>query len=302
MKVFCYAIAAVALAFGATAANATCTLTSFEISNGQVFASYDPFEASASPVAVPLRSSGSGDCAGDSVGLKLEADPSTPFAVDGTIQLRSGSYTLVARLGDSSGRPLTSLFSGGRANASLRLGATGEIRSGDLTLILSPGQQVPPGTYSARFIATAAVRNNDGGENAARQTPFGISVVVVPAVGLAAGSSTTLDLGTIHDGGSAQQPVSFRAYANTGYRLTLTSDNDFALTLNGAKKGARIDYVPVLGQKQVTPGAAGIPFSDPGGAGSREHVLNVSIPHVGRPPAGTYGDYITVEISADVAG
>lgn len=302
MRLFCYALVAAAMALGGSAANAACTLTSFEVANGQIFATYDPFDSSANPVSARLSSSGTGDCAGDRVDLTLEADPSTPFAVDGTIQLRAGSYTLVARLGDSTGRALGNLFSGGRANASLHLGATGEIRAGDLTLILAPGQQVPPGVYSARLIATATVQGDDGQDGAARQTPFGISVTVVPAVGLAAGSNTTLDLGTIHDGGSAQEPVSFRAYANTAYRLTLTSDHDFALTQNGTKNGARIAYVPMLGQQAVTPDAAGIPFGDPGAAGSRRHVLNVNVPHVGRAPAGTYGDYITVEITADVAG
>lgn len=302
MRVLQYAAAAAAVAFGASAAHAECNLTSFQVSNGEVFGRYDPFEASASPVTVPVRSSGSGDCQGDRVQLTLEADPSTPFALDGTIELRSGGDTLQAKLGDSSGRPINSLFAGGRPNASLRLGAAGDVRSGDLTLILPPGQQVPPGTYSARLIATAKITENDGGEGATRETPFGISVTVVPAVGLAAGSDTTLDLGTIHDGGSAQQPVRFRAYANTGYRLTLSSDHDFALTLNGRKNGARIDYVPVLGQHQVNPDGTGIPFADPGSNGFRRHALNVNVPHVGRPPAGTYSDYITVEISADVAG
>lgn len=302
MRVSHYAIAAAALAFGTSAAEAACTLTSFQIGNGQVFGSYDPFEATSNPVNVPIESSGSGGCAGDRVQLTLEADPSTPFAVNGTIQLQSGGDTLLAKLGDSSGRPINSLFSGGRSSASLSLGATGDIRSGDLKLILPPGQQVPPGTYSARLIATATVSDGNGGKSTESRAPFGIWVTVVPAVGLAAGSSTTLDLGTIHDGGSAQRPVSFRAYANTGYRLTLSSDNNFALTQNGARNGARIAYVPMLGQKEVTPSAAGTFFADPGSKGSREHMLNVTVPHVGRPPAGTYSDYITVEISADVAG
>jgi hypothetical protein len=232
MSIFRYVLAAAALAFGGGGANAACTLTSIRVSNGQVFGSYDPFEAAAHPVTVPLESSGAGTCAGDHVQLTLEADLSTPFALDGTIQLRSGGNTLLARLGDSSGRPVNNLFSGGRSSASLRLGATGDIRLGDLTLILPPGQQVPPGTYSARLIATAVIKDDESGKESSRAAPFGIPVRVVPAVGLAAGSSTMLDLGTLRDGGSAQQPVSFRAYANTGYRITISSDQFFLLTGN----------------------------------------------------------------------
>jgi hypothetical protein len=302
MKVRHYVIAAAAMAFGTSAAHAECRLTSFRVANGQVFARYDPFEGSANPVNVPLDSSGNADCRGDRLRLTLEADPSTPFALDGTIQLRSAGDTLQAKLGDSSGRPINSAFSGGRPSASLQLGATGDIRSGDLTLILPPGQQVPPGTYTARLIATAQIIGDQGQQGASTETSFSISVTVVPAVGLAAGSDTVLDLGTIRDGDSAQRPVSFRAYANTGYRLTLSSDHDFALTLDGSKKGARIAYVPMLGQQEVNPGPGGIAFADPGSSGFRKHDLNVKVPHVGRPPAGAYSDYIPVEISADIAG
>jgi hypothetical protein len=45
-----------------------------------------------------------------------------------------------------------------------------------------------------------------------------------------------------------------------------------------------------------------VDFSDPGSIGYRQHMLNVRVPTLERRPAGTYRDYITVEISAVVGG
>jgi len=286
----------------AGAAQAECRLSSFRVANGEVFAQYDPFEASSSPTAVDLDSSGSTDCRNDRVRITLEADPSTPFALDGTIQLRSGGDILQARLGDSNGRPTNSLFSSGTPSALLRFGASGDVREGDLKLVLPPGQRVPPGIYTARLVATAQVIGDDGERGQTREASFGISVTVRPAVGLAAGTDTTLNLGVLHDGSTASDPVRFLAYANTGYNLRLTSDHDFAMTLDGRNNTPRIGYVPVLDRHDVEQGAPGVAFGEPGSSGFRVHRINVRVPQLARRPAGLYRDFITVEISANIGG
>jgi hypothetical protein len=285
----------------AGAANAECRLDTFQISNGQVFAQYDPFEATSTPTSVPLNSTGNSDCRNANVRITLAADPSTPFALDGAIRLRSGADVLEARLGDSNGHVTNSLFSSGTPSALLRFGTAGDVRQGDLRLVLPPGQRVPPGVYTARLIATAQVVDDNGDEGAPRSATFAISVTVRPIVGLAAGTDTTLNLGILRTGDTAENPVRFLAYANTGYRLRLSSDHDFAMTLNGRSNAPSIAYVPVLDRQDV--GASNdVEFADPGFLGFRIHKLNVRVPQLDRRPAGVYRDYITVEISANVAG
>jgi hypothetical protein len=184
-----------------TAANAECRLDSFTVSDGQIVAEYDPFEAAANPVPLTLRSSGNADCTDQRVRLTIEPDPSAPFAVDGGIRLESGGDTLDAQISDTSGRAAPSRFAGRAApGALLRLGSGGEVRDGDLYLQLPSGQRVPPGVYRARLVVVAQPLLRDGSEGEAVRGAFDISVRVMPAVGLAAGSDTTLDHGTIESG------------------------------------------------------------------------------------------------------
>ncbi len=285
----------------AQAANAECRLDVFDVASGQISARYDPFEALEPPISVAISSSGTGDCADQRIRLSVEPDPSMPFSVGNSIGLQFGSGTLEARLTDGNGRRIPDGRSAG-GDAFLRLGSSGAARDGDLRLQIPAGQRVSPGVYTARLVLVVEPVGQDGRRSQPIRSPFNISVTVLPVVGLAAGSDTRIDLGTIQSGSTAQRPVSFRAYANTGYSLQFVSDNEFNLTLDGRRDGARIAYVPVLGGQEFNPGARGPSFADPGMQGYREHRLNVRVPQLGQRPAGVYRDYITVEITATVGG
>jgi hypothetical protein len=283
-------IAALFLATSATA-HAECNLAQFDIANGNLTANYDPFDAAQSPITVSIRSTGNADCANQRVMLSIEADVSTPTAVNGSEIVLTGP----------NGRAATGRFAAGSPTALLSLGSGGDVRSGDLLLSLRAGQRVPPGLYTARLKVIATPLQSDGSNGQPFASSADVLVNVLPSVGLAVGSETTIDIGTITDGAKGTEPIKFQAYGNTGYELAFESDNGFALVQNGKKDGARIEYVATLENKDIDPDALGVTFSDPGNSGFRNHRLNVRVPTVGRPPAGTYSDYITVKISANVA-
>lgn len=297
-----FAFAATLAATSATA-HAECNLSQFDIANGNLAANYDPFDAAQSPITVSIRSIGNADCANQRVVLSIEADVSTPSAVNGSeILLSSGADDLTAQLTGPNGRAASGRFAAGSPTALLLLGSAGDVRSGDLQLSLRPGQRVPPGLYTARLKVIATPLLPDGGNGQAFSSFADVLVNVMPSVGLAVGSDTTIDIGTISDGAEGLEAVKFQAYGNTGYELAFESDNGFALVQNGKKDGARIDYIATLGKKDISPNALGVAFPAPGSSGFENHRLNVRVPTLGRRPAGTYSDYITVKISANVAG
>lgn len=297
-----YLLTAAVLAFS-TAAHAECQLSQFELGSGIVNSSYDPFDAAANPIQLEIRSSGSADCANERVRVSVEPDISAPTAVSGgDITLTSGADRLIAQLAGTNGRAARDTFASGAPTSVLRLGSTGEARGGELSLILSPGQRVPPGLYTTRLKIVATPLSDDGRQGRSYTGYADIAILVKPSVGLAAGSGTTIDLGTIQDDDIAREAVTFRAYGNTGYELAFSSDNDFKLVLNGTAGAPSIRYVPVLGNKELENASAPVVFSKPGQSGFREHRLNVRVPELKRRPAGTYRDYITVRISAIVAG
>lgn len=295
--------AAAAIAFSGSAQAAECQLNQFELGSGIVNSSYDPFDATSNPIQLEIRSSGSPDCANQRVRVSVEPDLSAPTAINGgEITLTSGSDRLVAQLSGANGRAARDTFASGAPTSILRLGSTGEARSSELALILAAGQRVPPGLYTTRLKVVATPVSDTGRDGRSYTGYADIAIQVKPSVGLAAGSGTTIDLGTIEDNDIAQEAVTFRAYGNTGYELAFSSDNDFKLVLNGTAGGPSIKYVPVLGNKELEDTSSPVAFSEPGNKGFREHRLNVRVPELKRRPAGTYRDYITVKISAVVAG
>jgi hypothetical protein len=297
-----FAIAA-ALAAIPAAAHAECNLSQFDIANGNLTANYDPFDAAQSPITVSIRSIGNADCANQRVMLSIEADISTPSAVNGSeILLSSGADNLTAQLTGPNGRSAAGRFAAGSPTALLLLGSAGDVRSGDLLLSLRVGQRVPPGLYAARLKVIATPLRADGSNGQPFSSIADVLVNVMPSVGLAVGSETTIDIGTLSDGAKGSEPIKFQAYGNTGYELSFESDNGFALVQNGMKDGARIEYVATLENRDIDADTLGVAFSDPGNSGFRNHRLNVRVPTLGRRPAGTYSDYITVKISADVGG
>ena len=91
------------------------------------------------------------------------------------------------------------------------------------------------------------------------------------------------------------------AYANVGYRLKLISDYNYVLRPTGNTAGAGPAYIPVMDGSEVAVGGPDREFTIPSGSvPRRRHSLNARVPTIGGLSAGTYRDYLTVEISANL--
>lgn len=267
----------------AHAAGNDCRVDAPDFQPDVVTASYDPFDAA--PVSqefqIEVRTQ---DCPSNR-NLVLTVDSPDPNNYDGrVIRLTNGSgEALLAQLSDRSSSQ------GGRANDrfNVKQGLTA------LYLQIERGQVVRPGLYRASMRAFAAP--NQGESTRQIGQPFNLVVKVEPAVGLAAGSGSELNLGELTDQARAPSNITFAAYANVGYQLSLSSDNDFQLRRQG--EGAGIAYRPIIDDNVVSAGQTHLDYSSPSGKQNRRnHRLNVVVPTVGDATAGRYRDYLTVTI------
>ena len=96
--------------------------------------------------------------------------------------------------------------------------------------------------------------------------------------------------------------VTFDAYANIAYELSLSSDNDFNLRQRDGHQGG-IAYKPVVDDNVVSVAQAQIDYAAPRGEDSRRrHKLNVVVPAIGNAAAGRYRDFLTVTIKPKFGG
>ncbi|MEN5362280.1 hypothetical protein [Brevundimonas intermedia] len=206
--------------------------------------------------------------------------------------LRSGNETLIADLqvAPRSGSLTREPRSRGEDSNGLSASATGEMSRDDLVLTIQPGQRVLPGRYSARVRVSASSDPSDMAVTNAG-APLEVMVEVLPMVGLAAGSGTSLELGDIRPGGSAVRPVTFQAYSNTPYEIQLLSDNDWKLLRKGSVSGA-IEYAPEMNGL----GTAHSGQFQPSSATYHRHDLNVRVSDFERAGAGIYSDWVTIRI------
>ena len=111
-------------------------------------------------------------------------------------------------------------------------------------------------------------------------------MTVEPLVGLAAASGSELSLGELGDQDRALSNVTFDAYANVAYELSLSSDNEFNLRRGDATAGG-IAYRPVVDDSVISTGDARVDYAMPGGQDNRRrHRMNVVVPAVGDALAG----------------
>lgn len=268
-----------------------CVLQSVSVPGDAVSISYDPLEASATraPFSLSLASTG---CGSRSVPVRIDADDSNPQAASGsTIRLMSGTNQLEARIGDAGP---------GQGNGALVISISGDgtAVSSPLYLVLAPGQRVPPGVYTARMVAEVLPNNGAGNRDEGVTTSFDLIVTVQPLVGLAAATGTGLDLGQLREGATALSPVTFHAYANTNYTLKFTTDFDLNLLLGATRGQPAIPYIMRVNGEDVATNGRELSFANPGMQGFQAHELNVRLPALPLRPAGTYQDFITVEITA----
>lgn len=267
-----------------------CRIDGLDIQPSSVSASYDPFDAVSisQTFQVDVRTR---DCA-QNRNLFVTVDSPDPNSYDGRIVwLSDGSgQMLQARLSD---RP-NGQAGGQNDTFNVKAGLT------PLYLQIDRGQVVRPGVYRASMRALAML--NQGNNTPQVGRPFNLVVTVQAAVGLAAASGSEISLGEITDQDRATSNVTFDAYANVAYELSLSSDNDFNLRQRDGGQGG-IAYKPVVDDNVVSVAQSQIDYAAPRGEDSRRrHKLNVVVPAIGNAAAGRYRDFLTVTIKPKFGG
>lgn len=294
--------AALAMSAAATRTSA-CDISGVNVVGGAIDARYDVFSSADLSAPVRLTSTGDPDCAGILVRLSVRPDETDPNAATGGLRLSNGTAFLTAEISDQSGRARLSQASSAGASPVFRLNAAGGLDAGELTLTMARGQRSPPGSFVGRFQLVTEALGDDGDVVSSRAISAVVLVEVAPSVSLSAAWGAQLDLGEIRSGGRSLKPLGFRAYANTPYEISITSDNNFDLIRESAVAGPTIPYVPVLSDTALTSGSErSREFLSPGNAGYRDHSLDVEVPLMEPRAAGDYHDYLTVEIRAVVTG
>lgn len=294
-------LAVAGLLVTAQASKAECSLGRPSITGGGIEGRYDGLTAGNSVISTIVRLSGSDDCRLSRVNLSISPDESDPGAFGGQLVLKSGSDTLVGdlRIARRSSASATQGLSDGDASRDVVLGATGNLVSEELILTLPAGQMPPPGLYTARVRLNADASADQVARTSG--TPVDVRIRVTPFVGLAAASSTTLDLGILQPGGQSDRGVSFRAYANTPYEIEFASDNEWTLQRLRSSSG-QIAYEPMLSGSTVggTPQRSAR-FERARGS-YQTHEFNARVGEFSRAAAGVYSDWVTIRIRPAVGG
>jgi hypothetical protein len=288
---FLLTLAGAALAAPTAAyADNDCAVLAPSVQPDPVTATYNPFDAVATnrDFSVDVRTV---DCP-EKEEFFLTIDSPDVGVTDGEniVLTGPGGETLTAIISDRSG------VNGNGQNDRFN------VKQGIATLYvqLSRGQIVSPGVYRAPMRATTML--NNGNNTPHEDQLFDVIVTVGPVVGLAPATGTELDLGELEAGDSAVTPVTFDAYANVDYELSVSSDYAFNLRRNGNPSLEGAGYVPVLDGTALAVSDAEADFSRPTVDFHRRHELNVQVPSVNGLPAGDYEDVLTVQISAKVGG
>lgn len=276
------------LSLAATPAQAAdCVIASHVANPVNVVVPYDPFAASLTARDFSLRIETAGCSASRNV--FLEIDPVDPSQIDNVqVRLTNGSATLLATLSRSPGG-----VPHGRDEFY-------NVTAGGQTFYVNipRGQVVQPGEYRAAMIANA--RLSSGTREVPVAAAFAIVVQVGAAIGLVPVTGSRLDLGELADGRTAAEAMTFDAYANVPYTLTVRSDLGYVLRRGGVAGAAGPAYQPMLDGSALAGGA--LPARDyalpPMSLNRRRHALNARVPSIAGQAAGTYRDVLTVEISA----
>lgn len=295
MKSVFWMIAVTAAACGVSrAAMAECEVTSVTVTGGQLQAEYDALDVTDLRLNAPLRVVANRDCRRSDVSVSILADGAGNQPIGSSILLEANGGVLRAnvRAGRAS-QPRPSAAESNDGVGNVQVDGAGSSLDSELILSVPAGQEVAPGDYRARVrLAGSDARGRSG-------DPLDIVVRVRPFVGLAAGSGTTLDLGQLATGAQAQNGVTFRAYANTPYRIVLASDNDWKLQRERTR-GAGISYDPVLGGAALSGGSERVARYNNVPGGSELLRFNAKVGDMPSMPAGRYSDWVTVRIAADL--
>jgi hypothetical protein len=284
----------------AGAANAACELKSISVPSDGVVIRYDPFDQEETRIEVPIRLRAD-DCR--DARLELAISPEINSQGPGQfLRASDGSRSVDIRLLSQGGEarvvnnPVNAFNSPAPAG---RVTGAGTVSGQPLRVVLSYGQIVAPGRYRAEASLIARVIDGDGRAGQPVQTRFYVDVDVQPSFRLAAGVDRRLFLGELAEGVQSD-PVNFNAFSNIGYDLSVRSYRDWRMTLNGSpgSQAPAVPYEVTLSGQIVSRSASEgvVPFADPPRDGVRNHRLRAKALAFSPQPAGTYRDWITIEI------
>ncbi|MFJ6025711.1 hypothetical protein ACIQC9_14050 [Brevundimonas sp. NPDC092305] len=284
----------------AGAANAACELKSINVPSDGVVIRYDPFDQDETRVEVPIRLRAD-DCR--DARFELAISPLVNSQGPGqTLRASDGSRTIDVRLLSQGGEarvvnnPINAFNSPAPAG---RVTGAGTVSGQPLRVALTYGQVVAPGRYRAEATLFARVIDGDGRAGQPVETRFYVDVDVQPSFRLAAGVDRRLFLGELAEGVQSD-PVNFNAFSNIGYDLSVRSYHDWRMTLNGSLRDEApgVPYEVTLSGQTVSRSSsdAVVRFATPPQDGVRNHRLRAKALAFSPQPAGTYRDWITIEI------
>ena len=293
---------------GAGATQAECELNSVRVISDGVVLRYDPFDQDDARGEIQIRLGSKDGCANARIEMAITPDTDS-IGPSGSLQARDGANGVNLQLTSQMGParivtdPSNAFSSPAPAG---RLSASGVLTGPGLRVVTPYGQIVPPGSYRARATLLTRALDADGEATATVETPFYVEIEVQPSFRLAAGvEQQRLFLGEL-TAGAESQPIIFSAYSNVGYDLRVRSDHRWTMTRNGSKaeSAPSVPYRVAISDRQVRRDgdAASVLRFDQPQRGRRSHELKAITLPFAPQPAGSYQDYITIEISPRLGG
>lgn len=293
---------------GAGAAQAECDLTSVRVISDGVVLRYDPFDQDDARGEIQVRLASNDGCANARIEMAVTPDIDS-IGPSGSLQARDGANGVTVQLTSQMGpaRIVTDPSNAFNSPAPAgRLSASGVLTGPGLRVAASYGQVVPPGRYRARATLLTRALDAEGDATATIETPFYVEIEVQPSFRLAAGvEQQRLFLGELTPGAESQ-PMTFNAYSNVGYDLKVRSDHQWRMTLDGsnAADAPSVPYRVAISNRQVRRNSdetSVLRFDQPS-KGRRSHELKATALPFESGRAGSYRDFITIEISPRLGG
>lgn len=273
----------VPFAVAAPAFAADCTPTLLEVQSGRIYVAYDPFlnQDTSSPVSLDVQP---GDCEDSNINFEI-------VSVDDPTAAAARGYEVASQLRvdfvDPQGRSFSNwALPGERARP--RSGSRVPL-SDVFRVLVRRGQAAPPGTYQSQFLLRTLAE--DGTVQSER--PF--TLVLETLASVRVGSPLTmLDFGTLEAGESVRLPMN--TFANVTYEVRVDSERGWRLR-SDENVGDGVPYSVWLQNTRLDGQSAAPVAVEPGANGFRPLELGVRIEPFSSQPAGTYRDYITIEVT-----
>lgn len=274
----------VPLAVATPAFAADCTPTLLDVQSGRIYVAYDPFLNQDTSAAVSLDVQ-PGDCEDSNINFDI-------VSVDDPTAAAARGYEVAPQLRvdfvDPQGRSFSNwALPGERARP--RSGARVPL-SDVFRVLVRRGQAATPGTYQSQFLLRTLAE--DGSVQAER--PFTLILEALASVRIGS-PLALLDFGTLEPGESVRLPMN--TFANVTYQIRVDSERGWRLRSDGNTGDGGVPYSVWLQNTRLDGDTAAPVAVEPGANGFRPLELGVRIEPFSSQPAGTYRDYITVEVT-----